>query len=108
MLSLLLSSTVSIKKELVFILDHSSNDIARMKTITVIFDLFLTLSTACYRQPFASGSLKSLLAKTPADTSRVVLLNQLAQSYYFTKPDSCTILIQPALDLARKLPIKND
>jgi len=50
-----------------------------------------------------TDSLKRLLSKTSEDTNRVVLLSQLGFTYRFTKTDSCIILTEQALNLARKL-----
>ena len=43
------------------------------------------------------------LETAPIDTNRVLLLLEIGQSYYFSKPDSCLILSLQGLDLSRKL-----
>lgn len=43
------------------------------------------------------------LETAPTDTNRVLLLLEIGQSYYFSKPDSCLILALQGLDLSRKL-----
>lgn len=43
------------------------------------------------------------LETTAPDTNRVLLLLEIGQSYYFSKPDSCLILTLQGLDLSRKL-----
>jgi len=43
------------------------------------------------------------LETAPIDTNRVLLLLEIGQSYYFSKPDSCLILARQGLDLSRKL-----
>ena len=48
-------------------------------------------------------SLNHLLAHTRHDTSRVLLLAQLATEYRFSDPDSMLILAQQAMGLAQKL-----
>jgi two-component system, NtrC family, sensor kinase len=48
-------------------------------------------------------SLKQLLQKTPGDTSRVSLLLDIANSYYFYKPDSSIKYAKMALELSREI-----
>src|SRR6476469_6704264 len=50
-----------------------------------------------------TDSLKNLLEKTPPDTNRVRILLAYAETYYFTKPDTCLQLAQQGLKLARSL-----
>ncbi len=48
-------------------------------------------------------SLKQLLERAPRDTHRVELFMGIAESYFFTKPDSCLAFSEKALELAREL-----
>jgi signal transduction histidine kinase len=52
-------------------------------------------------------SLKQLLEKTPKDTSRVNLLLDISNSYYFFKPDTSFIYSKMALELSRELDFTN-
>ena len=54
-------------------------------------------------QPTNTDSLKGLLMQTSADTNRVSLLRQLANSYRFFNTDTAIILAQQAFLLSRKL-----
>ena len=48
-------------------------------------------------------SLASLLTHSKRDTNRVNLLLDIADAYYFTKPDSCLLYAEQALSLSREL-----
>ena len=50
-----------------------------------------------------SDSTKLLLMKNPDDTSRILLLAQLASNYRFFNPDSSIIIAQQAIDLAQMI-----
>ena len=54
-----------------------------------------------------ADSLLRLLETAPRDTNRVWLYLNAAQTYYFSKPDSCLYLSLEALELARELAFKN-
>ncbi len=54
-------------------------------------------------QSRATDSLKQLIRESPADSSRVILLLDLAQEYFFSKPDSCLLYTEEALGLAREM-----
>ncbi|WP_210514748.1 ATP-binding protein [Hymenobacter terricola] len=51
----------------------------------------------------ATDSLRHALARTPADSSRVLLLLELARTYRASKPDSTMYLAQRAWQLARRV-----
>jgi len=48
-----------------------------------------------------TDSIKLLLMKNPEDTSRILLLAQLAGNYRFFNPDSSIIIARQAMDLAQ-------
>ena len=50
-----------------------------------------------------TDSLLSLLKTQPADTNRLKLMLNVADRYYFNKPDSCLVLSEQAMQLAREL-----
>ncbi|HEX6889982.1 MAG TPA: hypothetical protein VF141_04800, partial [Chryseolinea sp.] len=52
---------------------------------------------------YDEDSLRAILRDTPMDTTRVDVLNNLAGSYFFKRPDSTLFYAQQALALARKL-----
>ena len=54
-------------------------------------------------QTAASDSLRRVLARTPPDSSRVLLLLKLAYTYRASRPDSTRQLAQRALGLAQRL-----
>ena len=78
-----------------------------MKKIFLSTVLFTTLVSANGQNPKIADSLKQLLEKTPADTNRVKLLMQLAQQYFFTRPDTARMISEKALALARELDFLN-
>lgn len=70
--------------------------------------LFLWLSLTgwgqrAYAQSPATDSLRRILAHTPADSARVLLLLELGRSYRASQPDSTMYLAQEAWQLARQL-----
>ncbi|MBH8571410.1 tetratricopeptide repeat protein [Microvirga sp. STS02] len=70
--------------------------------------LFLWLSLTgwgpCARaQTPATDSLRRILAHTPADSTRVLLLLELGRTYRASRPDSTMYLAQEAWQLARRL-----
>ncbi len=50
---------------------------------------------------------KDLLQNSLSDTNAVNLFLQQAELYYFSKPDSCLILAEQAIELSRKLKFQN-
>ena len=70
--------------------------------------LFLWLSVvgwglSAHAQSPATDSLRRVLAHTPADSARVLLLLELGRSYRASKPDSTMTLAHEAWQLARRL-----
>jgi tetratricopeptide (TPR) repeat protein len=74
-----------------------------MKSIYVTILLLLSTLMITVGQTNETDSLNRLMAQTGADTTRVLLLSQLANSYRFFNPDSAMIIAQQALLLSRKL-----
>ena len=66
--------------------------------------VFLLFSIALNAQEALSDHLKAALARSKADSSRVRILNELAQHWRSSKPDSAILTAKKALDLARQLP----
>ena len=56
-----------------------------------------------HAQSPATDSLRRALARTPADSARVLLLLELSRSYRASRPDSMMHLAQEAWELARRL-----
>jgi two-component system, NtrC family, sensor kinase len=52
-------------------------------------------------------SLERAIASSAVDSNRVKLVLKLADKYYFTKPDSCLLYAEQALDLSRSLHLVN-
>ncbi len=72
----------------------------------VFFCALLLLISTLYNtvgQTVQTDSLKRLLALTHKDTSRVLLLVQIASNYRFFNPDSALLLAQHSLALSEKL-----
>ena len=61
------------------------------------------LSFTIHAQNQSADSLNQLLKISNADTNRVNLLLKIAQTYFFSKPDTCLFYSEEALELARKL-----
>ncbi|MEP7374758.1 MAG: ATP-binding protein [Chitinophagaceae bacterium] len=72
-----------------------------------VFFLLLFFSAQAFivsnAQDTRTGSLEQLPGNAPPDTNRVKLLLQRAETYYFSKPDTCLVFAEKALDLAREL-----
>ncbi|MEO7922911.1 MAG: ATP-binding protein [Chitinophagaceae bacterium] len=66
----------------------------------ILFTVMFFISNA---QNPRADSLKQLLEKAPRDTNRVELLLEIADLYYFSKPDTSLLFSIKALDLAREL-----
>ncbi len=66
--------------------------------------LFITALTCKVNgQNRDTDSLRLLLNTQPADSNRVNLVLKVAQTYYFSKPDSSLFLAEEALELSRSL-----
>ncbi len=72
-----------------------------MKKISLLFLVSISILSG-NAQTNVIDSLKQLLQKEKQDTSRVLLLNQLAFYYFQSKPDTTLLLAQEGLLLARK------
>lgn len=70
---------------------------------TVYISLLVLVSTCSFGQTVMTDSLKRLLTQKHADTSRILLQVQLAQTYLFYQQDSCIILVKQALRHAQRL-----
>ncbi|MBD0289122.1 MAG: tetratricopeptide repeat protein, partial [Flavisolibacter sp.] len=76
-----------------------------MRLITIILLLVLYWSGAL-GQNRVTDSLAKLLAQTQQDTSRVLLLAELAGNYQFFKSDTAIALAREAIGLAQKIGFK--
>ncbi len=65
--------------------------------------LLMLASTCSIGQTVMTDSLKRLLNQKHADTSRILLQVQLAQTYLFYQQDSCIIIVKQALRKAQSL-----
>ncbi|MEJ7821303.1 MAG: ATP-binding protein [Chitinophagaceae bacterium] len=68
--------------------------------LLILFTGMVFISNA---QNQRADSLKQLLEKAPRDTNRLELLLNIADIYYFSKPDTSLLFSIKALDLAREL-----
>ncbi len=73
-----------------------------MKVFFLSFIIIAFISFA-HGQDSEADSVKQLLEKAPRDTNRVELLLETAEIYFFSKPDSCLLFSEKALELAREL-----
>lgn len=69
---------------------------------SILLLLFVTLRVAL-GQVGVADSLKKLLAESRQDTMQVLLLIGLANNYQFSKSDSAIILVNKAIEQARRL-----
>ncbi len=74
-----------------------------MKNICFTFFLSVLMNGHILGQGSRVDSLLHQIESSPEDTSRVLLLLEAGQSYYFSKPDSCLTLALQGLELARKI-----
>jgi len=74
-----------------------------MKLVYIPILLLLVNFKMAVSQTFQTDSMKNLLAQSRMDTTRVLLLSQLANKYLFFNPDTAIIMTQQALQLSRKL-----
>ena len=72
---------------------------------TRLFTIIYFMLFACFvnGQSRFTDSLHLLLQRSSADTNRIKLLLELAETYYFTKPDSSFIYSDSAVKLSRQL-----
>ncbi|MEO5983998.1 MAG: ATP-binding protein [Ferruginibacter sp.] len=68
--------------------------------LLILFTGMIFISNAQDRR---ADSLKQMLKKAPRDTNRIELLLNIANIYYFSKPDTSLLFSKQALDLARDL-----
>ena len=68
---------------------------------TIIYFLLFAWFANC--QDRSTDSLHLLLQRSSADTNRIKLLLEIAETYYFTKPDSSFIYSDSAVKLSRQL-----
>src|SRR5215203_3247311 len=74
-----------------------------MKFLFIIFLFVVLFGPKAAGQDASTDSLKTLLEKAPPDSNRVKLLFKIAETYYFSLPDSCLVYSLPALNLAKEL-----
>jgi len=68
---------------------------------TTIF--FIVFAFVVNSQSLYADSLRLLLQKSSVDTNRIKLLLRIAETYYFSKPDSSLIYSDSAVKLSRQL-----
>ena len=70
----------------------------------IIFLLLLTVFVCnIYGQDNISDSLMRLLVKENNDSTRVNLLEDICQSYVYSKPDTALLMAREALALAKQI-----
>ncbi len=74
-----------------------------MKTSCLALLLFIFTQLVAVGQNLPTDSLKRMLSQTHQDTSRVLLLAQIANNYRFFDSDSSMVLAQQAMRLAERL-----
>ena len=77
------------------------------KFYLILLILFFSNNTLLKGQGSNADSILRLLETAPRDTNRVWLYLNAAQTYYFSKPDSCLYLSLEALELAKQLAFEN-
>ena len=70
-----------------------------MKRVLIALLVLITFNS--YAQNKAADSLKRLLHTEISDTTRVMVLNNLAYNYLYSRPDTALVLAQQGLILAR-------
>lgn len=73
----------------------------RMRKIFIV-SILLSYTSILFAQNITPDSLKHLLKTEKSDTMQVRLLNELARTYLYSKPDTALILAQEALNLSSK------
>jgi signal transduction histidine kinase len=68
--------------------------------LLILFAGMVLISNAQYQR---ADSLRQLLEKAPRDTNRVEMLLEIADIYYFSKPDTSLLFSIKALDLSREI-----
>ena len=71
-----------------------------MKIVLIALLVFITCNS--FAQNTKTDSLKQLLRSEIRDTTRIMLLAELARNYAFSRPDTSLILVQQGLSLARQ------
>ena len=76
-----------------------------MKYIVLVISLaFLANNLQAQEiRPFNEDSLRAILNNNPQGTTRIVVLLNLASSYFYRQPDSCVLYANAALDMSRRL-----
>ncbi len=74
-----------------------------MKSFCIILLTLASTFPVAFGQVSETDSLKKLLAQTREDTSRVLLLTELAFNYQFFKSDTAIIITRQAIALSQKL-----
>ncbi len=93
--------TKKLQVNLTFTLLH--HQIRRIKKLLGVCVLLCYGACNLFAQNGTTDSLKQLLATSKEDTSRVLLLNNIARTYIYSKPDSAILLAVQALDLSQKI-----
>ena len=75
----------------------------RCLVAAIAFTLMVTELQAQTGGTYYEDSLRAILKKTGQDTARLMILETLADSYFFKNPDSCLIYATEALELSRQL-----
>jgi tetratricopeptide (TPR) repeat protein len=71
-----------------------------MKKLPIIAALFFSLTVNTWADK--ADSLKQVLRSVITDTARVNTLNELAELYLYSRPDTCLLLAQKGIALARQ------
>jgi len=77
-----------------------------MRKLLILFTLLNCTFFSSPAQTNSADSLKQLLAAEKQDTSRILVMNQLARMYSFSKPDTALVIAGQALELSRKINFK--
>ena len=73
----------------------------RYEKVTIVLLVFITCNS--YAQNNAADSLKQLLRTDIADTTRVLVLEELAKTYVHTIPDTSFLFAQQGIALAKQI-----
>ena len=74
-----------------------------MRKLLVLLTMFIGCYSTTVAQSKLIDSLNQLLSKEKEDTSRVMLMNQIARGYVYSKPDTAMAIAREGLQLSSKI-----
>src|SRR4249920_3887500 len=77
-----------------------------MRKLIVLLMLLYCCSSTVFAQDKKTDSLRRLLSTTKEDTSRVLLLEEIATTFIYSIPDTALFIAQEGLQLSHKIDFK--